>query len=68
MLKLVLIMIDLNFLLTLSGTLLTLLGIFYTLYFDKNIIKIKSIVPAISGERHNGKEWKHSISSIQVEV
>jgi hypothetical protein len=66
--KLVLIMVDLNFLLTLFGTLLTLLGIFYTLYYDKNIIKIKSIVPAISGERHNEKEWKHSICSIQVEV
>lgn len=59
-------MIDLNtasFLLSLLG----LLGL-YTFYVDRIIIDIKSIVPGISGVKETGKEWKHFISCIEVEV
>jgi hypothetical protein len=60
-------MIDLNiasFLLSLLALLIS----FYTLYIERIIIEIKSIIPAMSGVKEMGKEWKHSISSIAVEV
>lgn len=59
-------MIDLNtasFLLSLVG----LLGL-YTFYVDRVIINIKSIVPGINGTKEMGKEWKYSISCLNVEV
>jgi hypothetical protein len=57
-------MIDLNiasFLLSLLALLIS----FYTLYIERIIIEIKSIIPAMSGVKEMGKEWKHSISSIE---
>ncbi len=48
-------------------SLLSLLGL-YTFYFDRVIIDIKSITPGIGGVKEMGKEWKHSISSIEIEV
>jgi hypothetical protein len=61
-------MIDSNLFLTLLGTLLAIFGIFYTFYFDKSIIKIKSVVPGMNGVREENKEWKHTVRSIIVEV
>lgn len=40
----------------------------YTLYTERIIIDIKSIIPGISGVKEMDKEWKHTISGIQVEV
>lgn len=56
--------------LTMASFLVSLLGFvgLYTLYVDRVIIDIKSIVPGINGVKEGDKEWKHSISGIQVEV
>ncbi|KKG08764.1 hypothetical protein [Methanosarcina sp. 2.H.A.1B.4] len=56
--------------LTIASFLVSLLGFvgLYNLYVDRVIIYIKSIVPGISGVKEGDKEWKHSISGIQVEV